>query len=163
MLDLLNKFIRGEDAVAAVELALSTPIFMLLFLSVTELGHMIWYSSTIEKGMRSGVTYAARNTIPLTEAVKTNTISLARTGGFDSNGAALVSGYRDGQDWSITVDDTKTYTETISGQSEDIYVTVVVLSVHVPYVPLMTFVSEEYLGALGVAVELTHEQAIIGD
>lgn len=161
MSGLLNRFLRHERGVAATELALVTPIFLMLFLSVTELGNMIYYSITIEKGMRSAVTYAARNEFPLEPDVLANTENLARSGSLNPSAPPLVAGYADPAS-SIEIT-TKTYQKAMTGQSEDVDVPVVVLSVAVPYVPLMKFVTENFFGDFNPTIRLTHEQAMIGD
>ena len=161
MFALLNRLLRRQDGIAATELGLVTPVFLLLFLSVTELGNMIYYSITIEKGMRSAVTYAARNEFPLTQTVIDNTVNLARTGALDPSAPPLVAGYADPAA-NVTVS-TKQYQQTIGGQSADVDVPVVVLSVAVPYVPLMKFVTENFFGDFNPTIRLTHEQAMIGD
>lgn len=161
MCGLLNRFVKRETGIASTELALVTPIFLLLFLSVTELGNMIYYSIAVEKGMRSAVTYAARNDFPLTADVIANTINLARTGGLDGTDPPLVAGYATPE--ASVVISTKTYQKAVSGQSENVDVPVVVLTVAVPYVPLMKFVTENFFGNFNPTIRLTHEQAMIGD
>lgn len=161
MYALLNRFLRRRDGVAAVEFAMVTPVFLLMFLSVTELGNMIYYSIAIEKGMRSGVTYAARNHVPLTEEVIENAISLAKTGAFPSTNAPyLVVGYgEEGASVEISVTN---YQEKMSGPGDDVNVAVIVLKVVVPYVPLLPGITDEILGG-NPTINLVHEQAIIGD
>lgn len=161
MSGLLNRFLRREQGIAATELALVTPIFLLLFLSVAELGHMIYYSITVEKGLRSAVTYAARNDFPLSQDVIDNTVNIARTGGLDGTDPVLVAGYAQA---SSSVDlSTKTYQKTFTGQIEPVNVPVVVVRVSVPYVPLMKLVTENFFGDFNPTITLTHEQAMIGD
>lgn len=161
MCDLLNRFFKQERGVAATELALVTPIFLMLFLSVTELGNMIYYSITVEKGMRSAVTYAARNQFPLSNEVIANTINLARTGSLDPNAPPLVAGFEKVNPGVVV--STKKYQKGMTGQSADVDVPVVVLTVAVPYVPLMKFVTENFFGNFNPTINLTHEQAMIGD
>jgi Flp pilus assembly pilin Flp len=161
MYALLNRFLRQQNGVAATEFALVTPIFLLMFLSVTELGNMIYYSISIEKGMRSGVTYAARNHVPLSEEVIVNTISLTRTGAFPSAGApVLVKGY--GMEAATVEISTSTFEQKIEGQGEDIAVTIIKLNVDVPYVALIPGITGGIIGETP-SIKLTHEQAIIGD
>ncbi len=159
MYALLNRFLRRRDGVAAVEFAMVTPVFLLMFLSVTELGNMIYYSIAIEKGMRSGVTYAARNNVPLTEEVIANSVSLAKTGAFPATNAPyLVAGY--GESGASVDVSTSTFTDKVNGT--DINVVVVRLEVNVPYVPLLPGITDEILGG-DPSINLVHEQAIIGD
>ncbi len=157
----LNSFRRQESGVAATELALVTPLFLLMFLSATELGNMIYYSITVEKGMRSAITYAARNQVPLSDEVKTNIVNLARTGTMDAGAPVLVRGY-DEPEASVTLT-TEQFTKTMSGQSADIEVEVIILSIHVPYVPLLPAVTENFIGLFDPSINLTHMQAIFGD
>ncbi len=162
MYDLLNRFLREQKGVAAVELALVTPVFLLMFLSVTELGNLIYYAITIEKGMRSGVTYAARNSIPLTETVVHNAVSLARTGAFPSAEAPiLVGGYA--KDAAKVEISTHQFQKSMTGKVADINVTVITLSVEVPYVPLLPGFTSDILGGYEPIIKLAHEQAVIGD
>lgn len=161
----LRKFLRREKGVAAVELALVMPIFMLMFLSATEIGNMIYYSTTIEKGMRSAITYAARTPDVLSNAVISDEDlviieNIARTGSL-TGGTSLVAGYDDPES-KVTIT-THEFTQAMTGQVADITVTVVTVSVEVPYVPLMDFVTQSYFGEFAPTIHLTHEQAMVGD
>ena len=161
MYALLNRFLRRQNGVAAIEFAMVTPVFLLMFLSVTELGNMIYYSIAIEKGMRSGVTYAARNHVPLTDEVIANAISLARTGAFPSaNAPNLVVGYGKA---AASVDvSTSTFQQAVPGPGEDVDVAVIRLEVNVPYIPLLPGITNKIIGD-DPTINLVHEQAIIGD
>lgn len=161
----LRKFLRREKGIAAVELALVMPIFMLMFLSATEIGNMIYYSTTIEKGMRSAITYAARTADTLAGATISDEDlviieNIARTGSL-TGGTSLVAGY-DEPESKVTIT-THEFTQAMVGQVDDISVTVVTVSVEVPYVPLMDFVTQSYFGEFAPTIHLTHEQAMVGD
>lgn len=168
MLGLLRKFRRREEGIATVELALVTPIFLLLFLSIIELGHMIYYSVTVEKALRSAATYAGRHE-HMNETVVAATKQIAKTG--HPNGGAdqyLVPGWND-PDASVTVTEA-TYTQTITGQSEDISETVYTVTVSVPYVPVVDILipALEYLMKSSFykgkyMIVLSHDQAMIGN
>ncbi len=161
MYALLNRFLRRQNGVAATEFAMVTPIFLLMFLSVTELGNMIYYSIAIEKGMRSGVTYAARNHVPLTEEVIANAISLAKTGAFPSaNAPYLVAGY--GKCSPCVEISTSQFQQNVTGPGEDVNVAVISLTVNVPYVALLPGITGKIIGN-DPSITLVHEQAIIGD
>lgn len=173
MFGLLNRFLRQrEDGVAAMELGLATPVFLLMFLTVTELGHMIYYSITVEKGMRSGVTYAARNKLDIItdqtrlDAIELATLNLTMTGTLDGTGEYLVDGYEqalaDGYD-PVVMAYTKTYEYDPGGAATPATVTIVTLSIEVPYVPLVPFVTEKFMNNPDMWIKMTHEQAIIGD
>jgi Flp pilus assembly protein TadG len=150
------------------KLALVTPVFLMLFLSMIELGHMIYYSITVEKALRSAATWAGRNE-ELTAAVITATENIAKTG--NPNGTAddyLVKGWED-SDASVTVVES-TYTETMTGQSENINETVYSITVSVPYVPVVDVLvpALEYLMKTSFQngkymIVLTHDQAMIGN
>lgn len=170
----LNKFRKQEDGIAAVELGLATPIFLLMFLSVSELGHMIYYSIAVEKGMRSGVTYAARNQLDLLnpliaedaarlDLIQYQTENLTTRGTMDESGAFLVAGYQ--QLWELDVPavtyELVPYEKTVDGTL--VKVTIVKLSVEVPYVPLVPFITRSWTRTPETWIKLTHEQAIIGD
>ena len=161
----LKQFLRLERGVAAIELALVMPIFMIMFLSATEIGNMIYYSTTIEKGMRSAITYAARTADTLAAATISDEDlviieNIARTGSL-TGGTSLVAGYDEAES-KVTIT-THEFTQAVPGQSEDINVTVVSIAVEVPYVPLMDFVTESYFGEFAPVIHLTHEQAMVGD
>ncbi len=161
----MKTFLRLEKGVAAIELALVMPIFMLMFLSATELGNMIYYSSTIEKGMRSAITYAARTPDTLSNATISDEDliiieNIARTGSL-SGGTSLVAGYDEAES-KVTIT-THEFTQAMSGGVDDISVTIVTIAVEVPYVPLMDFVTSSYFGEFAPVIHLTHEQAMVGD
>lgn len=168
MLGSITKFLKRENGIASVELALVTPVFLMLFLSMIELGHMIYYSITVEKALRSAATWAGRNE-ELSAAVITATENIAKTG--NPNGTAdnyLVKGWED-PDASVTVVQS-TYTAAMTGQSEDVNEIVYSVTVSVPYVPVVDILipALEYLMKTSFQngkymIVLTHDQAMIGN
>lgn len=166
MFDLLNRFRRNEKGIAVTELAMVTPVFLLMFLSTIELGHMIYYSITVEKGLRSAVTYAGRvegHTPATIEAAK----NIAMTGTPSGTDPYLVRGWEKAGA-SVTFTET-TYTHAISG-SADLSANVVSMTADVPYVPVvgvlvpaLEFLMKSQFRAGEIYITLTHEQAIIGD
>jgi len=166
MFGLLNKFRSDEKGIAVTELALVTPVFLLMFLSTIELGHMIYYSITIEKALRSAVTYAGRNEAHPPEVI-TATQNIVRTGDPKGLDPYLVRGWEDSD--AKVVFSTHTYTQDLGG-NKSFSETVVSVTADVPYVPVvgMLVPALEYLmksqfrsGKLFIT--LTHEQAIIGN
>lgn len=166
MLDLLNKFWRNEKGIAVTELAVVTPIFLLMFLSTIELGHMIYYSITIEKGLRSAVTYAGRveGHTPVTIQ---NAKNIAMTGSPSGTDPFLVPG------WEVygaqVIFEQKDFTVAISG-SADLSATVITMTSDVPYVPVVGIlvpVLEHLMNSQfkhgSIFITLTHEQAMIGN
>lgn len=166
MISSIRNYFRRDDGIAATELALVTPIFLLLFLSMIELGHMIYYSVTVEKALRSAATFVGRNE-NLTSDVVTATENIAKTGN-PLGGPYLVPGWSD-PDASVAVTES-TFTQTMSGLSEDINETVYTVTVSVPYVPVVDILipALEYLMKTSFyngkyMIVLSHDQALIGD
>jgi hypothetical protein len=166
MFALLNDFIRDEDGIAVTELAVVTPIFLLMFLSTIELGHMIYYSITVEKGLRSAVTYAGRVEEHNADTIQA-TKNIVMTGEPSGDRPFLVKGWEE-PGASVTVEQ-HYFTQDLTG-SDALVETVVTVTADVPYVPVVNVLipALEYLmksqfreGELYIT--LTHEQAIIGN
>lgn len=167
MFALLNKFKKNEDGIAVTELALVTPVFLLMFLSTIELGHMIYYSISIEKGLRSAVTYAGR-VEEHTETTRARTINIVKTG-LPEGGEYLVPGYGDPD--AIVTMDTVNFYAAVSGSGEDVNEPVVRVAVEVPYIPVvggvlvpaLEFMMKKQFREGKLFIVLAHEQAIIGN
>jgi len=167
MFDLLNKFRRNEGGIAVTELAVVTPVFLIMFLSTIELGHMIYYSITVEKGLRSAVTYAGRVEEHNVTTIQ-NTKNIAMTGSPSGTDDFLVSGWENAGA-SVTFSE-DTYNQAMNGGVEDIAETVISVTADVPYVPVVGVLipALEYLMSSQfrdgeLYITLTHEQAIIGN
>lgn len=165
MLDLLNNFRRNEDGVAITELAVVTPIFLMMFLSTIELGHMIYYSVTIEKGLRSAVTYAGRVEGHTPTTIQ-NTKNIVKTGSPSGEDPFLVMGWNNPGS-SVTFEETL-FTETMPG--DDLEASVIHVTADVAYVPVVGVlipVLERLMKTQfrkgDLYITLTHEQAIIGN
>ncbi len=166
MFALLNDFIRDEDGIAVTELAVVTPIFLLMFLSTIELGHMIYYSITVEKGLRSAVTYAGRVEAHTPQTIQ-NTKNIVMTGVPDGSKPYLVAGW-DESGASVTVSES-TFSQGMSGNNT-MYETVITVTADVPYVPVVNvlipaleFMMKSQFRDGQLYITLTHEQAIIGN
>lgn len=166
MLDLLNKFRRDDKGIAVTELAVVTPVFLLMFLSTIELGHMIYYSITVEKGLRSAVTYAGRIEQHDATTIQ-NTKNIVMTGDPSGTDPYLVSGWSNPGASVIFVQ--KTYTQTVN-PGADIAELVTSVTADVPYEPVVGILipALEYLMKSNfrdgeLYITLTHEQAIIGN
>ena len=167
MFDLLNRFRRDEEGIAVTELAMVTPIFLLMFLSSIELGHMIYYSITVEKGLRSGITYAGR-----VETHTPTTIQQAKnivmTGSPSGTDPYLVRGWE--KAGASVIFETSVYEHTMAG-STDLSATVITMTADVPYVPVvggvlipvLEHIMKQQFRGEDLYITLTHEQAIIGD
>ena len=166
MFRMIEHFLKREKGVAAVELALVTPIFLMLFLSMIELGHMIYYSITIEKALRSAATWAGRNEV-LTPEVILATQNIAMTGN-PNGGDYLVRGWAEpGAEVFVTESN---FAYTMSGKSENIYETVYHVKVEVPYVPVvdilvpaLAYLMKTSFRDGNYIIVLQHDQAMIGD
>ncbi len=163
---MLNRLLRREDGIAVTELALVTPIFLLMFLSSIELGHMIYYSIAVEKGLRSAVTYAGRVEMHDTTTIQ-NTKNIVKTGEPSGTDEFLVRGWAD-PDASVTFA-TNTYTQEITG-SQSVEETVISVTADVPYVavvgvlvPALEYLMKNSFRKDKLFITLTHEQAIIGN
>jgi Flp pilus assembly protein TadG len=168
MFDLLNKFRRNEGGIAVTELAVVTPIFLMMFLSTIELGHMIYYSISVEKGLRSAVTYAGR--VETHDAVTIqNTKNIAMTGSPSGTEPFLVAGWA--KDGASVIFEQRMYTDTAKDGLADVSASVVIVTADVPYIPVVAGVLIPALEVLmkkqfrkgDLYITLTHEQAIIGN
>ena len=148
---LLNRLRRDERGIAAVEFAFVLPVMVLLAVGLTELGRVVNQATTVQKSLRAGAIYAARNEFPLTAAVKTTAENLVKKG--DPTGTAdyLVPG------WSKSGADLKL--ETPDFDLNGTPLPVVRLTATVPFVPMLP-------GLLPIPsfnLVLRHEQAYVGD
>jgi Flp pilus assembly protein TadG len=164
MFRMVRRFLKREGGIAAVELALVTPIFLMLFLSMIELGHMIYYSITVEKALRSAATWVGRNEV-LTAAVTTATENIAKTGS-PEGGDFLVKGWED----PIAFVDVTESVFTDTDGSKSVTETVYTVTVSVPYVPVVDVLvpALEYLMKTSFEdgkymIVLSHDQALVGD
>ena len=93
MCDSFARLVRDRHGHSALEMALVLPIFLLLFLVVLESGRVYYQSSQVERGLRAGALFAARNDLPLTTAATTATENLIKRGTTDSSQPYLVKGW----------------------------------------------------------------------
>ncbi len=156
MLSSLIRVPRDARGNAVVEFALVLPLLLLLLTGITEIGRAYYQANAVEKGLRAGALFAGRNSFPLTAQVRTMVANLVKTGTLDGSGGYLVSGWAD-VDADLTIDDTLTFpidaTTTIP---------VVRLTASVPLDPLMPGMLA-LVGLGDVTIELSHEQAYVGD
>ena len=166
MFDLLNKFRRNDKGIAVTELAMVTPVFLLMFLSTIELGHMIYYSITVEKSLRSAVTYAGRVETHDVTTIQ-NAKNIVMTGSPSGTDPYLVRGWE--KAGASVIFEQSTYTHAITG-SADLAASVVSITADVPYVPVvgvlvpaLEFLMKSQFRSGDLYITLTHEQAIIGN
>jgi Flp pilus assembly protein TadG len=166
MFDLLNRFRRNEEGIAVTELAMVTPIFLLMFLSTIELGHMIYYSITVEKGLRSAVTYAGRVETHDVTTIQ-NAKNIVMTGSPTGTDPYLVRGWE--KPGASVIFEQTTFNAAITG-SPDLAAPVISITADVPYtpvvgvlVPVLEFLMKRQFRGGELYITLTHEQAIIGN
>ncbi len=156
MLSSLIRLPRNGRGNTVVEFALVLPLLLLLLAGMTEIGRAYYQANAVEKGLRAGALFAGRSSFPLTAQARTVVTNLVKTGTLDGSGPYLVSGWAD-VDADLNIDDTLTFpvdaTTTIP---------VVRLTATVPFDPLMPGMLA-FVGLGDVNIELSHEQAFVGD
>ncbi len=156
MLSSLIRWTRDARGNVVVEFAFILPLLLLLLTGMTEIGRAYYQDNAVEKGLRAGALFAGRNSFPLTAQVRTMVANLVKTGTLDGSDPYLVSGWAD-VDADLNIDDTLTFpidaTTTIP---------VVRLIATIPFDPLMPGMLA-FVGLGDVNIELSHEQAFVGD
>jgi Flp pilus assembly protein TadG len=143
---------RNTAGAGAVEFALMLPVFLVVTAGMIDLGRALYQSNTIEKGLRAGAMYAARNTFPLTSAQETEAENIVKKGNRAGSGDYLVYGWSDPSSLNIF-----TTTEVVDGTALPVYHFVA----DVPYDPLLPGVVSA-LQIDQIRLKLSHEQAHIG-
>ena len=92
---------RDREGVSAVEFALMLPVLLLITAGMIDLGRALYQTNVIEKGLRAGAMYAARNDFPLTTSQQTEAQNIVKKGNRDGAGSYLVSGWSDSTSLSI--------------------------------------------------------------
>jgi Flp pilus assembly protein TadG len=155
MIRLLASFVRDTRGVAAAEMAMVTPLLIVIMFGIFEAGNFFWNEHIVVKAVRDGARFAGRQSFaayscedvaenescsPTIDAdVETNIKNVTRTGNAEGFGDPRVSGWTTDQvtvsiSWSETTD-TGIYTGRASGAP------VVTVSATVPY--------DSLFGALG--------------
>jgi Flp pilus assembly protein TadG len=138
----LNRLAADRSGAAAAEMALVTPLLLILMFGTFELGHFFLSEHVVQKAVRDAVRYAAR--LPMssypscapTAGVQTQIQRVARTGRPDGTVQRL-------QGWSADTMTTVTMTCDTSGTYTGIYtefpngVPIITVSASVPYPSLM--------------------------
>lgn len=144
---------RDRSGVAATEFALLLPFLLLLLVGIYEFGMYLAQASSLEKSLRSGAMFAARNALPLSQQTRTQIANIVRTGDPSGEGPVRISGW--GDDSATLLVTTRTH----SANGED--VELVRLEASVPFEPLMSgFMST--LGFSDLRMRAAHEQAHVG-
>lgn len=101
----LRRFLTDSAGTAGVEMALVTPMLLMLMFGGFEAGHYFWSEHKAIEGVRAGVRYAERlpmstvcpSTGSVAPAVLTDIRTVARTGKLSSAAVPVVPGWTDGQ------------------------------------------------------------------
>ncbi len=150
---LIRRFLRDDRrGASALEFGLIVPILMLAVGGVTELGSYFQQVGSVEKGLRSAATYAARADLPFTNATLNTIEKIARTG--EINGTTdVVEGWSDNaSDLTVTVTDVNSGGTTVP---------VIRLQATLPYTPIVPII-DELVVLRGLTITASHEQAHIG-
>lgn len=145
---------RDRRGVSATEFALFAPILVLLLGAMIDLGRVLYQTNAVEKGLRAGALFAARNDLPLSAEAMSTTENLVKTGNRTGAPPYLASGWaKPGASFTLT-----TRTELVEIESFD----VLELAAEVPFDPLLPGVVDRFL-LPGGKIRLSHEQVHLGD
>lgn len=102
-----RSFLADDTGAVAAEMALMTPMLIVLMFAGFEAGHFLWSEHKAVEGVRAAVRYASR--LPLTEvcptppaAMITNVAAVARTGKLDTTAVPLVPGWSNNNQVTVT-------------------------------------------------------------
>lgn len=120
MMQFLSAFVRDERGAAAAEMALMTPLLLILMFAPFELGNFYWSQHKVTKGVRDAARFAARqpfDTLVCGEEIDDDRIkNLARTGQLAETSSA-VAGWVNA-DITVTVDCNVDFISGIYNESE---------------------------------------------
>ena len=153
----LNRLRRCRRGVAAVEFGLMLPMLMVLLLCIVELGRFLALGEAVEKGLRAGAMYAARQDLPLSLSTRNQIRNLVRTGTNDGSGTYLAPALGDPAVDSCPGICIDTKFETTAGST----FTVIELTATVPYDELLPGMLS-FFGLSQLSVTMSHEQVHIG-
>src|SRR5438093_8405333 len=116
MFALFARLRRDHNGASAVEFALMLPVFLLVTAGMIDLGRALYQTNAVEKGLRAGALYAARNDYPLTDAQKTTATNIVKKGNPEGTGNYLVDGWSETNALNIY-----TTTEVVDGTPLPVY------------------------------------------
>jgi hypothetical protein len=146
-------FARDRRGVAAVEVALVMPLFLLLFSGLVEVGRAYEQANAIEKGLRAGALYLARSGDPAAASAQATASELVRTGRIGGGAPFLAPGWQH----SNSVLNITLGTFTLGEDN----LAVIRLAAEVPFEPLVPGLAASF-GLDDYAIRLSHEQAYVG-
>jgi len=151
----LIKLSRDTSGNTLLEFAFVIPVWLLLMTGMLEVGRAYFQANALDKAVRAGATYAARNSIPLSSGVKTEAENIIKTGTKDGSGGYLVSG------WGVTGSSLAITTSDFA-IDETTSVGVVRVVASVPFDSVLPGMST-FVGLDNFTIQSTHEQAYVGD
>ncbi|MBT3927210.1 MAG: hypothetical protein HOA58_07765 [Rhodospirillaceae bacterium] len=153
ILSRLTAFARDRRGVAAVEVAVVMPIFLLLFSGLIEVGRAYEQANAIEKGLRAGALYLARTGDPAAASAQATASELVRTGRIGGDAPFLAPGWEQGNSvLDITLGNF------VLGEQN---LAVIRIAAEVPFEPLVPGLAASF-GLDDYTIRLSHEQAYVG-
>jgi Flp pilus assembly protein TadG len=163
---MIRRFLNNQAGAAAAEMALVTPLLMILMFGSFEMGKFFWDYHIVTKAVRDGARYASRQSFDnfdcaaatVAAGVVTNTQNLTRTSQIASGGSSRVAGWTDANSVEVEMrpDTSGTYAGFYTGLD---CVPVVIVTATVPYTSLF-----ETLGfdTTGINVVANSEVPVMG-
>ena len=151
--EFVTEFVRDRRGVAAVEMAVVMPLFLLLFSGLVEVGRAYEQANAIEKGLRAGALYLARTSDPAAASAQAAASDLVRSGRLGGGAPYLAPGWEQ----SSSVLDITLGSFVIGEQS----MAVIRIAAEVPFAPLVPGLAASF-GLDTYTIRLSHEQAYVG-
>ena len=158
-------FLRDESGTAAAEMALVTPLLLILMFGGMELGKFFLDQHVVVKSVRDAARYAARQPFAdysgcaVSGDVVTRTQNITRTGQVTAGGTARLSYWTNPASVTVTVacDTSGAYTGIYRGSANG--APVVRVTASVPYTPLLGSIG---FSTTGLTLNARSEAAVAG-
>lgn len=162
--NLTRSYRRDQAGVALVEFSLLLPVLFFSIFGMIEYSRVIYQQHIADKGVKNAARYLARivddtdcalNGAEFT-AARTNAVTLAQFGRFDSNGTPLLSNWTNAADVTITIDCELNTGGEWRGEDD------------LPLITVSTAFNYDDLGLLGVlgqngiTVRASHQEIFVG-
>lgn len=163
----LRQFARDEGAAAAAEMALVTPLLMVLMFGALEVGRYFLDEHVVAKAVRDGARYAARRNFSdyagcaVASDVVDKTRNLTRTGQIASGGEARLPYWTSDATITVTVacHTTAAYSNNGIYKGSAIGAPVVTVTAAIPYDPLVGAIG---LDTTGLSLNSRSQAAVAG-
>jgi Flp pilus assembly protein TadG len=163
---MIRRLLKDRSGAAAAEMALMTPLLMILMFGSFELGNYFWNGHIVTKAVRDGARYASRQSFDnfdcsaetVSSAVITDTQNLTRTSQIASGGSARLAGWTDAN--SVNVEMRPGPVEDYAGFYTGMdCVPVVIVTATVPYTSLFATLGFD---TTGLNVSANSEVPVMG-